>query len=167
MSTGRGLTEGKALRKRVETALAIVVNAHGYRCGRQAYGQCAEATRELQRHLAGVPSYRVEVKVTEVPDHCPWSEDAQRPDHPRYVWHYVLAVPGVGIADATGSQFGRQAPRLLETIPPWWSLVRTVKSSPAAKPRSEISIRFDSGDPVGATWAFDKLLKEGGEGGKG
>lgn len=160
-STGSDLREGESLRRTVETVLAVVVSTHGYRCGRQAYGQCAKAAREVQRRLAGVPSYRVEVKVTDVPDRCPWSDDVQRPDHPRFVWHYVLAVPGVGIADPTGSQFGRPAPRLLEDVPPWWTLVRTVKSSPAATPRSDISIRFDSGDPVGAQWAFEKLLEGG------
>lgn len=149
------------LQEDVATALNVVVSRSGYRRARRAYGQCAKATREVQQELAGVPSYRVEVKVTDIPDGCPWSEDAPEPGHPEYVWHYVLAVPGVGIADATGSQLGRRAPRLLGDVPPCWTLIRTVKGSPAAPSRSEISVRFDSGDPVDAEWGFKKLLIEG------
>jgi len=160
-SPGTHLLQRNGLRERVNTALAVVVSRSGYRHGRRAYGQCAKASRELQSRLDGVPCYRVEVKVTDIPAGCPWSDDAQQPGHPEHVWHYVLAVPGAGIADATGTQFGRPAARLLEDVPPWWTLVRTVKSSRVATPRSEISIRFDCSDPVGARWAFEKVLEEG------
>lgn len=158
---------------RVQAAAASVVEDGGFSDPHRAMGSCGEATRILQCRLEPLWSYRFETRVERLPADCPWKEEGDGPEV-SFAWHMMLAVPGVGIADTTGSQFLCDVPRVLTVVPEWWDGLVGIRPSEKAPEPSALHPCLERDPEVEVSKGLAVLLWGGSagkdvhtEGGKG
>jgi hypothetical protein len=144
------------LQKVWRTAVSVV-QERGFSDPHRAMGDCGVATRVLQSRLEPLPSYRFETRVECLPDGCPWREESDGPAV-TFAWHMMLAVPMVGIVDASGAQFLRSTPRVLREVPVWWDGLVGIEPSDQAPCPSTLDSSFVTEAPVEVSRGLALLL---------
>jgi hypothetical protein len=154
-------TPVERLDKRAEYVWQVarrIAREKGYHDPEEAYCQCWIAARELEAQLGDLVTYRVETQVEEVPHTSLWFKKLSVSPRPRHLWHWVVAVPQVGIVDITGAQLDRKPVRIFQSKPENWTATRSVKNEGIGPSPLDVDAQFCSGDPLPAGRSYSALL---------
>jgi hypothetical protein len=138
-----------------------VVEDGNYSDPEHALFACSIATDLLGENMTelNVVSFEVEVRVTEIPPQSLWARSEETADNSEFLWHYVLAVPRVGIVDMTGSQLGRPPLRILEEPPDCWDKTRRINPKGVAPSVASVHRKLVGGSLEDAKWTFKTLME--------
>ena len=152
-----GMSPTMSLKAYVEEQAQSVIERHRYHDPEEAFMACSPAISGLGARLDDIACFQTNVRIDADLRGTAWAREKGIKD-PDHAWHWVLAVPEVGIVDVTGAQFGKRPLRIFEVVPPGWALVRRVKASALAPDPVDVWAQLCSGDPVSAFQAFEALM---------